>query len=289
MGVGRDPPSESPTREDARIEVLVLGTYHMDNPGLDAINIESDDILKPTRQRELSELADRLSEWHPDLVAVERPAARQDEVESLYGRYRTNELSYDQEVELEAIHPEREGAFTECRSEVIQIGFRLADRLDQNRVHAVDYPMTLAADFDEEELAELAVDFGHMQQQARSAIDVELPNAQQHKQRCEKHLAESTVLEHHRFLNREEQLAFNHTLMFAGCLAGSDERYVGARMLGSWYERNLRIVENLWRVTDEETERILLPMGNGHVRILRHLLTEAPMFTPVPALPLLED
>ena len=32
---------------------------------------------------------------------------------------------------------------------------------------------------------------------------------------------------------------------------------------------------------DADDERILLVVGSGHGRVLRHLLTEAPMFRPV--------
>jgi hypothetical protein len=33
--------------------ILVLGTYHMANPGLDSYNVEADDVLSPRRQQEI--------------------------------------------------------------------------------------------------------------------------------------------------------------------------------------------------------------------------------------------
>ena len=122
-----------------------------------------------------------------------------------------------------------------------------------------------------------------------SVTDVELADPQRRQQEIETHLTESTIIEHLRFLNRKEQLQFNHELMFAGSLAGTEQHYVGSRMLSAWYERNIRIVENLWRAITDETDRVLLLIGNGHVNVLEHLLSEAPMFRPRSALTVLDN
>ncbi|WP_254863482.1 DUF5694 domain-containing protein [Halovivax gelatinilyticus] len=285
--------SEGPTARpeeatDSRIEVLLLGTYHMDNPGLDTINIEADDVLVPSRQRELSNLVDRLEPSQPEVVAVERPRERQDDLTDLYEKYRTGELAYDEETEIDAVHPGRDSPVSECRSEVVQIGFRLADRLDHERVHAVDYPMRLTADFDDDELEREGIDIPTMQERAQSKLDIGLPDPQTVQRTMAQHLHESSIIDHLRFLNRDAQLRVNHEMMFSSLVAGSERRYVGSRMLAAWYERNLRIVENLWRAATDETDRILLLIGNGHVRSLWHLLSETPMFRPRSALDVLE-
>src|SRR2546430_3949255 len=43
-------------------KILILGTYHMDNPRLDSKNIEADDVLLPRRQREISDLIEKLAQ-----------------------------------------------------------------------------------------------------------------------------------------------------------------------------------------------------------------------------------
>lgn len=274
-----------PEPEAEQLRVMLLGTYHMDTPELDVVNIDADDVLSPDRQLELEDLADRLEAWRPDLVAVERPHDRQAQLNELYESYASGQIRYQEEVEIDPIHPHREDPVSECRSEVVQIGYRLADRLDLEQIHAVDYSLPMTAAFDEEELDEGEIDRKH--QRARSRIDVDLPGLAEQEERLEDHLRKSTVTEHLRLLNREANLRFNHESMFAGALAGVDTRYVGARLLATWYERNLRILENLWRAADTDTERIFLVIGDGHVRILRDLLDEAPMCCPVSALPVL--
>jgi hypothetical protein len=263
-------------------EVALLGTYHMDNPGLDVVNVDADDVLEPERQRELEALADRLEAWGPDAVAVERPHERQDDLDALYGEYRFGDRRYDEESEIDPPHPMRDDPHAECRSEVVQVGFRTADRMDHAGVHAVDHPMPLV-DADE------PLDFEAATQRAIDDLDVSLPEPEGMQRRSDEHLAESTVLEHLRWRNREPQLRENHDLMFAGAFAGVDEHYLGSKLLSGWYERNLRIVENLFELADAETDRILLVIGAGHVRVLEHLLEEAPMLEPFGVLPVLSE
>ncbi len=96
-------------------------------------------------------------------------------------------------------------------------------------------------------------------------------------------------VEYLRYLNSEENLHHNHDRMFAAALAAADRRYLGSKLLAGWYERNLRMVENLWRATDDDTDQLVQIVGAGHVHVLRHLLDEAPMFRPVSPLPVLAD
>jgi hypothetical protein len=55
---------------------LILGTYHMDNPGLDSYNVEADDVLSQRRQAEMAELLDRLERFAPTLIALEAKYGR---------------------------------------------------------------------------------------------------------------------------------------------------------------------------------------------------------------------
>src|SRR5205085_1162806 len=54
-------------------KMMILGTYHFNNPGLDSRNLEADDVLSARRQRELEDLANRLLRFAPTKVMVEAP------------------------------------------------------------------------------------------------------------------------------------------------------------------------------------------------------------------------
>lgn len=256
-----EPPSGWPRCESEQLPVMLCGTYHMANPGEDEVNVESDDVLAPERQSELRDLVERFESWDPDYVAVEQPHDRQESVDSAYGEYRTEGL--------------------DDRNEVVQIGFRLADRLDHDRVHAVDADMSIAVD-GKAPWTEGA--------DSPDKLDFPRPDPEEIAQREQELLSTSTIPEILREMNGEPALRKNHDLMFADAIPwGAGEEFEGARLLGGWYERNLRIVQNVWRITESTDERVFLLVGSGHVRALRHLFDEAPMFCPVSPLPSLRS
>ena len=63
-----------PPLSHAHAEVLVLGTYHMANPGHDIFNMKADDVLASKRQAEMAELIEVLKKFHPTKIAVESDA-----------------------------------------------------------------------------------------------------------------------------------------------------------------------------------------------------------------------
>ena len=62
------------TTSAKKARVLVLGVFHMANPGKDMFNLQVDDVLAPKRQKELSELAETLKKFQPTKIALESSA-----------------------------------------------------------------------------------------------------------------------------------------------------------------------------------------------------------------------
>src|SRR5687768_9700590 len=61
------PAAERDCRE-GQSPIMILGMYHMANPGLDAVNLDADDVLLPRRQREIQELVNRLAKFRPTKI-----------------------------------------------------------------------------------------------------------------------------------------------------------------------------------------------------------------------------
>lgn len=102
-------------------QLLILGTYHMANPGLDGENVEADDVRSPRRQAEIAELLDRLERFQPGRIAIE--------------------AKYGSSVWPERYHRHLAGEYEMGRNETEQIGFRLAERLGHETVYPIDYPI----------------------------------------------------------------------------------------------------------------------------------------------------
>ena len=66
-------PAQPPT------QVMIVGTFHLDNPGRDVFNVQVDDVLAEKRQAELADIATALARFAPTDVMVEWPAGVTDE------------------------------------------------------------------------------------------------------------------------------------------------------------------------------------------------------------------
>src|SRR5262245_36516199 len=86
--------------KDAPVQVLVVGVFHFDSPGLDMFNPKMKDILGERRQRDILDVVRRLEAFKPTKIAVEAKAgspavqARLDKY--LKGEYTLKEGEIDQ-------------------------------------------------------------------------------------------------------------------------------------------------------------------------------------------------
>ena len=272
-------PDEWPEPTPGQAQVMLLGTYHMDDPGLDVVNVDADDVLASHRQAELRDLVARVADWKPDTVAVERPSDRNETINTRYREYRSGERAYDREETFPAPHSKRDELTTECRSEIVQVGFRLADHLDHERVAAIDeHPPELEADpFEDRDI------------DSKRKTNIELTDGEAMRRENDERLSSSTIPEFLHWVNRNVERKRNHDLMFDRGIRATDERFGSPIVLAHWYDRNIRMVHHLWRSMNSDDDKLLLLVGSGHVRVLRHLLTESPMFCPVSPLPYLPE
>lgn len=237
--------------QPGQIEVMILGTFHFAQS--DAI-----DILEPGRQRELDTILGGLEAWAPDRIAVEYPYAERD----------TLRMRYDAYLGRDAGDPS-------SRNEISQVGFRLGRRLGHDEVYGIDVPMNLWDD-------SIQV-FDDRWPRSRGGLRARWPARYADAPRD---AAGATLAETLRRLNRDE--APGNSEMYGGFLPLVEEDvYAGALKLRPWYDRNLRIVQNLFRIADPADHRILLVIGAGHLRVLKQILEVTPQMCPVSAIPYL--
>lgn len=226
-------------------EVLVLGSYHMGNPGQDIINLKADDVLAPKRQAEMRELLDVLARFRPTKVVIE--ASSDSSKLKMYEDYLTgkHELSRD----------ERE-----------QIGFRLAKESKLPRVYGLDivgeFPFAAVQDFAkaherDKELQSLMDQVGRMVQEDGDF------------------LKSHTVLEMLLRINSAEAVRRRMAGYSMFAHYGEEWDFAGAQLLTMWYQRNMRIFTNLLTVV-EPGDRVLVIYGSGHLGLLRQAVQADP-------------
>jgi hypothetical protein len=240
-----------------RAQVMILGTYHMDNPGLDYANATADDVLAPHRQAEIAALAQALAEFRPTRIAIEAEPSRDSVWNARYQAY-------------------RRGEHTLTRDERDQIGLRLAGMLGHERVYPVDYKL----DMDIGGVMQFAAQNGQGELAQRMGATVQRVIADMNARMATTPVGAILA-------EANGALADSmHGWYMVMATVGRDTSYAGAHEVASWYTRNLHIFANIARVA-QPGERVLVIMGSGHGTLLRQFVDESPDLDLVSAEPLL--
>lgn len=238
-------------------EVMILGTYHMANPGQDIHNLKADDVLVEKRQRELADVATGLAKFKPTKVAVEQP------------------VENGAPAKLTKYHDYLDGKMADSRNEVVQVGFRLAKQMKLAEVWGID----VDGDFPFEAVQKFAED-GHPQLAKRLAdAGAEVEGM---LKGLDETLKTGTVSQGLRYMNDPKRIAdgnaFYSTLLLYG--AGNDQP--GATLLTAWEGRNNQICARLMQLAEPD-DRIVVLYGSGHAFLLRRCVQDMPGFKLVEA------
>ena len=226
------------------VAVMIVGTFHMANPGQDLHNLAADDVLAPRRQAELAAVAEGLSRFRPTRVAVEWPAAL---VTERYGAFRA-------------------GTLAPSRNEVVQLGFRLAQA---NRLMTVD-GIDVDGDFPYD-----AVDAYAKQHGQSKILEAAGAEVQAFVDEMGKRLGSGSVGSVLRFLNDPARLASDNAFYRAMLRIGGVDAQPGADLLTAWYRRNFLICARLIQ-SMQPGDHVVVFYGSGHAFLLRQCVTETP-------------
>ena len=256
--------TQAAAQEPAPIEVMVVGTYHFDNPGRDIHNPKVDDVLKPARQKELEALAAALAEFKPTKIMVERLAKTSDLIDPRYAEFTPADLGKN-------------------RDERVQVAYRLAHRLGHRTVYAIDeqpegdepdyFPFGKVAEWAKANQAEAKL---NAMMAAGAAMSAEIEKLQ----------ASNSIAGALAALNARASVERDQTLYYGMLALGDAAQQPGAELNAMWYMRNAKIFAKLMTVA-KPGDRVLVVYGNGHNYWLRHFAATTSGYRavdPVPSL-----
>jgi hypothetical protein len=227
-------------------QVMIVGGYHMSNPGHDVHDVKADDVLAPKRQKEIVAITNALARFHPTKVAVE----------------------WDAPVVAERYPKYLAGTLPPSHNEVVQLGFRLAQTAHAQGVWGIDAD----GDFPYEQLINYAKAHGEdalMQaEDARILQDVNRDN---------QILAHGTISQTLRYMNEPAVILQEHQFYRRILRIGSGADQPGAELDADWYKRNFLICAHLIQLA-RPGDRIVVFFGSGHAYLLRQCVTETPGF-----------
>ena len=263
-GSCRDTPDTSPSTEprtiasyfpENRPKVLVVGTFHMDYPGLDALKTEESDqidVLRDPKKSELDTLIAYLEKFRPNKIAIE---------------------AHPEWHAMDKYREYRSGLHRDQRDERFQIGMRLADRFHLDTLFSVDAGAVYEDWYarDSAYVSELGADYDFRSDDPVSERYMEWFRDDQAR------IKQTPLKDYFLEMNSPESHRYDYGAYLIGDFKLGENR--GADMLALyWYSRNLRIFRNLQRAVKGPDDRILVVVGNGHAAVLRQLFEASPEF-----------
>lgn len=262
LGLGcKDKEVTAPKNKTAALakstEVLLIGTFHYNNPGADVAKTKSFDILKEESQSELEFLAARIKEFNPSKIFVEWNFQEQAELDSLYNLYQKG--IYFKQDSLSDFY---------LKNEIFQLGFRSAKRIGLEKMYGIDYQgtqfpfdsvMTVVEENNQERIqsriAELIETF-------TSSFDEKLSKG-------------ASLVDLTGYLNSSELRDMSNEFHNKIPLSiGGTDNFIGPFLTSEWYKRNLYMWSLIEKNTDIKDERIMVLVGASHAAIFEQFIKE---------------
>ncbi|MGJ1196395.1 DUF5694 domain-containing protein [Sphingobacterium spiritivorum] len=238
-----------------KVKVILLGTYHFNNPGNDMIKHKERNILSEENQKDLDNLVDKISAsvYKPDQIFVESYFSAKKELNTNYQSYLKNQYHKF----TDTIKRERTKRYY-TEGETFQLGYRLAKKLKHEELYPIDSLIEMRFDILLKE-----VNSNPKLKKEFDAIKTSLSD------NC---LEKSNLSEI--FLCMNEKSKLDNNLAFYISFANKvmiNNDYFGSNLVTDWYKRNLIMYSNIQSQLKPDTKSIFVLVGSGHAAIFRQL------------------
>jgi Family of unknown function (DUF5694) len=247
------------------IQMMVLGTYHFESPGLDVNNIKVDSVLTPMRQAQLDAVARALLAFRPTHVMVE-----------MQSNEPMAEIKQFREFQMEKL--------TIDSNEIVQLGFRIAKLGGLSVVNGIDVQPSPGEQsyFPYDTVQQTATKLNQTEILTTANAPVAAVAKKFETQQRTATVAQLLVL-----ANSKETLRTVNNPYFAYLSVGDGNIQPGAELNARWYLRNAKIFGRIVQIA-KPGDRLLIVYGFGHNYWLRHFATETPGYIFVDPTPFLK-
>lgn len=238
-------------------KVLMLGTFHFTNPGLDVVKNNVLDISTSESQLYLDSLAERLSALRPTRILVECAPTETKALNDRLGNY----LKASTKLRL---------------NEMEQIGFRIARLSSLNEIICFD---EREVRWDGQKLMEELKRSPQIEERFQKAIEeLKLDEERRHSQLNLREI----LIEY----NQPELERINRSLYLLTNTIGAGANFAGADASASWWHRNFRMFANIQKHA-QSGARLIVIVGQGHSSLIRNFIKDDSQIEHVDVLPFL--
>ena len=246
---------EEVTSSDQK-EVLLIGTFHYNNPGADVAKTKSFDVLSEGSQKELEQIVSKIKDYHPTQIFVEWPFDEQNELDSLYNLYK--EDRYFTNDSLSDFY---------LKNEIFQLAFPAARASNLDKVYAIDYRTS----FPYAEVMEAMETAGQTDLKSR-IMDEIAKSSSEFDKRVDSGISLTELMYYHNTPHMRKWTNDLHINLML--VAGNTDNFSGPLLTSEWFNRNLYMWSLVQKNTTDSDERIMVLAGASHAAMFDLFIRE---------------
>ncbi|WP_291286125.1 DUF5694 domain-containing protein [Flavobacterium sp.] len=224
-------------------QVLLLGTFHFENPGLDVAKINSFNVMSDKSQKELENITNKIKKFGPDKIFVEWNYQKQDKLDKFYAK-NTDSLLHKR------------------ADEIVQVALRSAKKLGHKKLYGIDYNNT---DFPYDSLVKGMTTANQFDLIKKNEETMKSYEKDQNEKIAKYSLTELLV-----DINSKESNVDNVSWYLETAIkGGKTDNFVGAFLVSEWYRRNLYMYALIQKLTESKDDKIMVLLGAGHTAMIR--------------------
>lgn len=233
-------------------QILLLGTFHFENPGLDIAKTNTFNVMTSKSQKELENITDKIKQFGPDKIFVEWNYQKQSKLDKFYSK-NTDSL------------------FRNDADEIVQVALRSAKKLGHKKLYAIDYNNT---DFPYDSLVKGMTAANQFDLIKRNEETMKYYETDQNK-KIAKYSLTQLLLDINTHKSNEENVGWYLETAIKG---GKIDNFVGAYLVSEWYRRNLYMYALIQKLTESKDDKIMVLLGAGHTAMIREFVEHNPEY-----------
>lgn len=240
------------TAQSKKKQILLIGTFHFENPGYDVAKVNTFDVMTPKSQKELESMTNQIKKFGPDKVFVEWEYKKQEQLDKFYKRNLDSLLAKNAD-------------------ERVQLALRVAKKLNHKTMYAIDYTET---GFPYEMMLK-GMELAGQQELMEKNTKI----MKEYENDTNKKIATYSLTDLIVYLNSKEHTD-SDIQWYIGVAnkAGKTDNFIGAFLVSEWYKRNLYMYSLVQKITESKDEKVMVLLGAGHISMFREFIKYDPEF-----------
>lgn len=241
--------------QNKKKEILLIGTFHFNNPGADIVKTKGFDVMSKDSQKELENITDKIKKYNPNKIFVEWEFDQQEKLDSLYNLYIADKYFdfVDKKFPKNNFYKQ---------NEIFQLAFKVARKCNLKQVYAIDYPYTTFP-FDSV--------LNSIEKAKQETIKTEIFKRIQDFEKMENenlsklNLSE-LIIDKNSEKYRKMDLEFYISLLNK---VGLNNDFSGAFLVSEWFKRNLYMYALVQKITESKDDKVMVLLGASHVALFK--------------------